>query len=67
MISWLEMIIHESQLAARGGVQEEVEHLGEQTPSNPEGLYYVRHEYVCPCQPWKCFDCATFMAHLSFA
>jgi hypothetical protein len=44
VISWLEMIIHESQLQARGGVQAEVEHLGEQTPLNPEGLYYVRHE-----------------------
>jgi hypothetical protein len=46
VISWLEMIIHESQLQARGGLEEELERLGEQTPSNPDGLYYVRHEYA---------------------
>lgn len=46
VISWLEMIMHESRIQASGGLQEEVEHLGEQTPSNPDGLYYVRHECV---------------------
>jgi hypothetical protein len=49
VISWLEMIIKESQLEARGAIQDEVEHLGEQTPNNPEGLYYVKHE--CALKP----------------
>ena len=41
MTSWLEMVMHESQLQATGAVAEEIAHLGEPTDDNPEGLYYV--------------------------
>jgi hypothetical protein len=41
MICWLEMVMHESKLQASGEVANEIAHLGEPTPDNPDGLYYV--------------------------
>jgi hypothetical protein len=40
--SWLEMVMRESQMRATGQVAEEIAHLGEPTPANPQGLYYVK-------------------------
>jgi hypothetical protein len=46
MTSWLEMVMHESQMQAAGEVEEEIAHLGEPTPDNPDGWYYVDVRFV---------------------
>ncbi|GLC72914.1 hypothetical protein PLESTF_001309200 [Pleodorina starrii] len=43
-ISWLEMIIKESQIKVDSQLAEEMAHAGEPTPDNPLGLYYTQHK-----------------------
>ncbi|GIL79408.1 hypothetical protein Vretifemale_8693 [Volvox reticuliferus] len=50
-ISWLEMIIKDSQIKVDSQLAAEVAHAGKPTPDNPLGLYYTQHKVEKTANP----------------